>query len=285
MKTIESLEEMRALRDTLHAEGKKNVLVPTMGALHEGHANLLRLGREQAGEDGCLIASVFVNPTQFDRPDDLESYPRTLEADKTICEAEGVDVLFAPTAEEMYSEGHSIAVSENSLSSLLCGASREGHFEGVCTVVLKLFMISGCDIAIFGKKDYQQLAIIKRMVGDLNLPVKIIGAETVREESRLARSSRNENLSAKDRKDAAIIYQSLLALYSSCLDGMRDCEVLCQSFREALESSCPQAKIDYIEIVDKNTLQKVAEADENSLAACAVFFGETRLIDNLELVL
>lgn len=199
MKTIETGSTLRA---ELAKLPKPLVLVPTMGALHEGHLSLIRRARELAGPTGTVVVSIFVNPIQFDRASDLEGYPRPMEADLAVCEVEGVDVVFTPEVSSMYFPDRSITVLEQSLSQTLCGATRPGHFDGVCTVVLKLFLLSGCEIAVFGEKDYQQLAIIRRMVRDLNVPVEIVGGPTVREADGLAMSSRNVKLTAEQRADA-----------------------------------------------------------------------------------
>ena len=180
----------------------KIAFVPTMGALHPGHVSLFQKARETVGESGTVVASIFVNPLQFDRPEDLQNYPQTLDADLDDCRAHGVDHVFHPTAADFYAKDHSIQVLEKKLATHLCGASRPGHFDGVCTVVLKLFNLVKPDFAVFGKKDYQQLAIIRRMIRDLSLDVEIIAADTFREEDGLAMSSRNRNLTPEQRADA-----------------------------------------------------------------------------------
>ncbi|MGB1260112.1 MAG: pantoate--beta-alanine ligase, partial [Akkermansiaceae bacterium] len=199
MKTFQHPDDFRSLDS---ADFSPRVIVPTMGALHEGHLALITRARQLAGESGCVIVSIFVNPTQFDRTDDLVNYPRTMERDLALCEEHGVDVVYAPSPEAMYLSGHSITVTEVSLSKQLCGATRPGHFDGVCTVVLKLFNLTKSDISVFGKKDFQQLAVIRRMARDLNVPTIVEGVETVREESGLALSSRNLRLSPAEKHDA-----------------------------------------------------------------------------------
>lgn len=259
-------------------------LVPTMGSLHEGHLELVARARQMIGPEGTIILSLFVNPTQFDRPDDLEHYPRSLERDLTLCREHGVDVVFAPDAADMYQPDHSVSVSESSLSKRLCGASRPGHFDGVCTVVLKLLNLAQADIALFGKKDYQQLAIIRRMVRDLNIPIRIEAVDTVREESGLALSSRNQRLTDQQRWDASIIRRALLAARAAHLKGERSAQKILGVAREAIESSALDPEIDYLEIVDQDSLQPVETLNSPAIIATAVFYGEVRLIDNIELI-
>ncbi len=259
-------------------------LVPTMGSLHEGHLELVARARQMIGPEGTIILSLFVNPTQFDRPDDLEYYPRSLERDLTLCREHGVDVVFAPDAADMYQPDHSVSVSESSLSKRLCGASRPGHFDGVCTVVLKLLNLAQADIALFGKKDYQQLAIIRRMVRDLNIPIRIEAVDTVREESGLALSSRNQRLTDQQRWDASIIRRALLAARAAHLKGERSAQKILGVAREAIESSALDPEIDYLEIVDQDSLQPVETLNSPAIIATAVFYGEVRLIDNIELI-
>lgn len=256
---------------------KRQVLVPTMGALHEGHLALIRHARTVAGSEGTVAVSIFVNPIQFDRPDDLNAYPRPLEADLDACRAEGVDLVFAPEAGSMYHPDRSTAVIESSLSRTLCGATRPGHFDGVCTVVLKLFNLLQPQHAIFGEKDFQQLAIIRRMVRDLEVPVKIIGHPTLREPDGLAMSSRNLRLSPEQRADASRIYRALVAAKISSLSA--GVPTLLGETRHAIES--PSNRIDYLELVDTESLEPVRNLTKPSLLATAVFYGDIRLIDNL----
>ena len=259
------------------------VLVPTMGALHEGHLNLMREGRRLAGEQGKVVTSIFVNPLQFGPKEDFAKYPRELEADAEKCRSAGVDAIFAPTRDDMYSPDRSIIVLEKSLSQVLCGASRPGHFDGVCTVVLKLFNITAPQSAIFGKKDYQQLAIIRRMVRDLDVPVELIGFETVRETDGLAMSSRNRYLGEEERRQAPTIRRALLEARDRWHGGEHDSGALLEGFRRRLQEEAPLSRVDYIACVDKETLEPQGQADARGLLAAAVFFGATRLIDNLEL--
>ncbi len=252
-----------------------------MGALHAGHVVLLERARKLAGEGGTVVVSIFVNPTQFGPKEDLSRYPRTLADDRRKCEAVGVDYLFVPEAGAMYGERFSTWVDESSLSKVLCGASRPGHFRGVCTVVTKLFHLIAPDIAVFGKKDAQQLAIVRRMVADLDFQVKIVGVPTVRERDGLALSSRNRYLSDAERQQATVLRRALLAARSAVAKGERRPGVVAETVRSMIREA-PLAKIDYVEVVDAVTLEPAGEGSRVWLIAVAVFFGKTRLIDNLE---
>ncbi|MEO8617055.1 MAG: pantoate--beta-alanine ligase [Luteolibacter sp.] len=265
----------QTLREILKEHTGARILVPTMGALHEGHLELMRAARSLAGPAGTVIVSIFVNPIQFDRAADLEAYPKPLEADLTACQAEGVDVVFAPQTGSMYFADRSVTVTESLLSAGLCGATRPGHFDGVCTVVLKLFLLSGCDAAVFGEKDFQQLAIIRRMVRDLDVPVKIIECPTVREPDGLAMSSRNVRLNAAQRADAPRIQRSLLAAAH-----LRDVAKILETARAGIEAS-PLTRIDYLSLVDAETLQPVTSLERQAVLAVAVFYGDVRLIDHV----
>jgi pantoate--beta-alanine ligase len=262
---------------------KKRVLVATMGSLHEGHLALIHRARQIAGTEGVVILSLFVNPTQFDQADDLRHYPRALEQDLALCKKHGVDIVFAPESGDIYHSDHSVTVTESSLSQRLCGASRPGHFDGVCTVVLKLFNLTQPDIAIFGKKDYQQLAIIRRMVRDLNIPISIEGVETVREQSGLALSSRNQRLSQHQRSDAQRIRRALLAAKTAHQQGEKSAQSLLNIVSDIIESSELDVEIDYLELLDQDNLQPVETLSSPALIATAVFYGPVRLIDNIEL--
>jgi pantoate--beta-alanine ligase len=253
-----------------------------MGALHRGHAELIRVARKAAGKDGEVAVSIFVNPLQFAPGGDYEKYPRPEEVDDEFCRAEGVDILFRPTVEEMYAADFSISVDENSLAKTLEGRSRPGHFRGVCTVVAKLFNLLAPDAAIFGEKDFQQLAIIRRMVRDLNFPVEIIGVPTVREGDGLASSSRNQYLNADERAQAPVLQRALQEARRLFTEGERSAEAIQTAARNGI-ATAPLARIDYLEVVNSDTLQSVSEADENSVIVVAAFFGQTRLIDNLRL--
>lgn len=275
MKLATTGKDLReAMLDYAGLEGRR-VLVPTMGALHHGHLELVRLAREAAGPNGTVVVSIFVNPIQFDQSTDLEAYPRPLEADLMKCQATGVDVVFVPDADVMYYPDRSVTVTETLLSRGLCGASRPGHFDGVCTVVLKLFLLSGCHAAIFGEKDFQQLAIIRRMVRDLDVPVEIIECPTIRESDGLAMSSRNSRLTAKQRVDAPRIHRALTAAAK-----LRDVEKILSRARAEISES-PLARIDYLSLVDAETLQPLSHIKRPAVLAAAVFYGEVRLIDHV----
>jgi len=253
----------------------RRVLVPTMGALHAGHLELVKRARVIAGPAGTVVVSIFVNPIQFDRTDDLSAYPQPLASDLAQCRAAGVDVVFAPDAAAMYHADRSVTVTESLLSRGLCGAARPGHFDGVCTVVLKLFLLSACHAAVFGEKDFQQLAVIRRMVRDLDLPIVIIACPTVREPDGLAMSSRNARLTADQRADAPRIHRALkMAAGSGDVPAM-----LAAAHSEITASSL--TRIDYVEVVDAETLQPVTCLTKPALLAAAVFYGDVRLIDHV----
>lgn len=253
-----------------------------MGALHRGHLELIRIGRGAAGNEGEVAVSIFVNPLQFAPGGDYEKYPRPETNDEESCRSAGVDILFRPSPEEMYATDFSVAIEENSLSAVLCGKSRPGHFRGVCTVVAKLFHILAPDAAVFGEKDFQQLAIIRRMVRDLNFQIEIIGAPTVRESDGLACSSRNRYLSATERQQAPLLRAALLEGARLVAGGERSVSRIIATARKVITAS-PLARIDYLELVNADTLQPLEIVQPNSLIALAVFFGETRLIDNIRL--
>ncbi|QTN33698.1 pantoate--beta-alanine ligase [Akkermansiaceae bacterium] len=272
MRTAANTSELRNL---LPHCGSPIILVPTMGALHPGHSSLISLAREKAGQTGTVIVSIFVNPIQFDRIGDLESYPRALAADLVICERQGADIVFAPKASGMYAPDRSVTVIESSLSKHLCGATRPGHFDGVCTVVLKLFNLTRCDAAVFGEKDFQQLAIIRRMIRDLDLGVEIIPHPTVRDDDGLAKSSRNARLTPEHRADAPRIRKAL----SKASEKTSPHDMLATA-RASIEAS-PHARIDYLSLVDAETLLPVETLTSRSVLACAVFYGDVRLIDHI----
>lgn len=271
----------------LHATFYPNqprVLVPTMGALHRGHLSLIHQARTIAGDSGQVIVSLFVNPTQFDRKEDLEGYPDTFDADVQCCREAGVDILFVPCVEEMYASERSISITESSLSRTLCGKTRPGHFDGVCLICTKLFNLTRATDAVFGKKDFQQLAIIRRLVRDLNLPLQIHAGHTVREESGLALSSRNLRLSKEEKQQASSIYKVLKQ--AKKLSDERACNVdeLLNPITDYLSAlpCCP--RLDYLELVDADTLQPLANNQSTkAVIAVAIFFGEVRLIDHIEL--
>ncbi len=263
----------------LRALGKAIGFVPTMGYLHEGHASLIRIARTRAD---IVVVSLFVNPTQFGPQEDLSKYPRDFERDENICRHENVDIIFYPTPENMYLPDHSVYVSEEKLSTGLCGASRPGHFRGVATVVAKLFNIVQPDLAVFGEKDAQQLRVIERMIRDLNIPVRVIRGPTVREPDGLAMSSRNKYLSPDERRQAVCLRHALDRATELYRAGTRDPEVLREAMVEVIGKN-PSAKIDYIELVDDSTLEPVKTLDKPTLVALAVYIGKTRLIDNTTL--
>jgi pantoate--beta-alanine ligase len=256
---------------------RRRVLVPTMGALHAGHVSLIRLARQHAGPGGEVAVSIFVNPLQFEPGSDFARYPRPESADEETCRGEGVDLIFRPLPNEMYADDRSTYVEETSLSERLCGASRPGHFRGVCTVVTKLFHLLAPAAAVFGEKDFQQLAIIRRMVRDLDFPIEIIAGPTVRESDGLALSSRNQYLSAEERAQAPVVRAALLKAAQSEEESAR--KVLA-AVREQIETA-PLARIDYAEVVGAEDLQPRLTIKPRSLLAVAVFFGKTRLIDNI----
>jgi pantoate--beta-alanine ligase len=261
-------------RDT---EGRALVLVPTMGALHAGHLSLMRKARKLAGARGTVAASIFVNPAQFGPGEDFSRYPRPFARDCRLCEEAGVDVVFHPEPDAIYPAGFSTHVDEERVSLGQCGKSRPGHFRGVCTVVLKLFNIIGPDAAVFGEKDYQQVAVIRRMVRDLNVPVRIVAAPTVREADGLALSSRNAYLTPEERAQAPVIRRALLLARHA--HSARPADLARLMRREIARA--PLAKIDYVEVLDARTLEKPGTATRELVIACAVWFGKTRLIDNV----
>lgn len=254
-----------------------------MGALHEGHLELIKVARNIASPNGCVAVSIFVNPIQFDNAGDLANYPNTLKADLKHCEELGVDIVFTPTPEVLYSENRSITVTEDSLSNKLCGANRPGHFDGVCTVVTKLFNLFTPLDAVFGKKDFQQLAIINRLVRDLNIQTIIHGVDTVRELDGLALSSRNVRLSSEARAQAPAIRKALLSAEITLQNGEQSSDALLNMVKVTLNKEAPSARIDYIECIDAVTLQNVNKVQSRSVIALAAFFDDVRLIDNIEL--
>jgi len=274
MRTLGTLADAAAFRSTAHSPV---ILVPTMGALHAGHAALIDAARARAGRNGTVIVSIFVNPTQFGANEDLAKYPRTFEADLELCAAHGADAVFAPAAEEIYPAGDSTFVEETTLSCGLCGAQRPGHFRGVCTVVAKLFNILRPDAAIFGEKDYQQLAVIRRMTRDLFLGIEIIGHPTVRESDGLAMSSRNRYLSADERKRAAAFPSALSAAARENEPG----QIIAMA--TALITAGTDSPPEYVALVDAETLEPLSALDRPAVLAAAVKIGETRLIDNVRL--
>lgn len=275
MKIVATIEEVRAQVDVWKKEGKTVGFVPTMGYLHEGHMSLI----DAAGENDKVVVSIFVNPMQFGPNEDLASYPRDLEHDAALCEEHGVDLIFHPTPEEMYGDSFYSYVDMDVLTKELCGLSRPVHFRGVCTVVTKLFNIVRPDRAYFGQKDAQQLAIIKRMVKDLNMPLTVIGCPIIREEDGLAKSSRNTYLSAEERKAALVLSRSIFLGKELVEKGEQSAEKVIKVMTEKIEKE-PLAKIDYVKVVDLDTMQQVKTISGGILTAIAVYIGKTRLIDN-----
>ena len=274
MQVTKTVEETRKQIKQWKKEGKTIGLVPTMGFLHEGHASLIRKCREQ---NDIVVVSDFVNPTQFGPNEDLEAYPRDFERDSKLCESLGADLIFAPSPEDMYHDPHAF-VSIDTLSETLCGKTRPIHFKGVCTVVTKLFHIVAPDRAYFGEKDAQQLAIIRKMVKDLNFDIEIVGCPIVREEDGLAKSSRNTYLNDKERQAALCLSRAVKTGKEVIYTGADAKEVL-NSMKAIIEAE-PLARIDYVMMVDALTMQPIEKADRDVLVAMAVYIGKTRLIDN-----
>ncbi len=277
MEIITSSTAMAAWADSRRAEGKKICLVPTMGFFHEGHLSLMRKGAEIADE---VVVSLFVNPIQFGPNEDLDSYPRAFEKDAGLAEKNGVSVLFAPESAAVYPQGFCSRVEVDGITNQLCGASRPGHFSGVNTVVAKLFNMVKPHSAVFGEKDFQQLAVIRRMVSDLNFDVEIIGYPIVRESDGLAMSSRNSYLSSQERKRALCLSQSLQEARQKVIEGEKDTLRLQEHIRNFILAS-GEVTIDYVSIVNCRTLEADAKISSESLLALAVRVGETRLIDNI----
>lgn len=276
MKVVKTIKEVRDLVKSWKQEGNEVALVPTMGYLHNGHKSLMDRARK---ENGKVVVSIFVNPIQFGPNEDFSTYPRDLEHDMEVCESAGVDLIFAPEADEMYTKEFCSFVGMSILTEELCGKSRPTHFQGVCTVVSKLFHIVAPDRAYFGQKDAQQLAIIKRMVIDLSMDVEVIGCPIVREEDGLAMSSRNTYLSEEERKAALVLSQSLAFAEAFVARGERRASEILDEMKKLIELE-PLAKIDYVEAVDVFTMKPVEEITESTLIALAVYIGKTRLIDN-----
>lgn len=275
MRLIKRILRVKKLIKHVKKKCKTIGFVPTMGYLHEGHLSLVRIARRKSQ---FVVVSIFVNPTQFGPVEDFSRYPRKLKRDMKLLEQEGVDLIFYPSAKEMYPADYKTNVQVKDLSKFLCGASRPHHFQGVATVVLKLLNIIEPDITVFGAKDYQQAVIIKRMVKDLNLNIKIITGKIIREKDGLALSSRNTFLSPKQRKDAPVLYQSLKKVRQDFQQGLSDPKRVKSMIRRMIEEK--NGRIDYIAVVSKNTLLPVKKLSKGSLIALAVFYGKTRLIDN-----
>ena len=281
MKVCRTIDEMRAASRAARREGKSLALVPTMGALHEGHLSLVRAAKAQCD---LVAASIFVNPLQFGPNEDLAKYPRTFDRDRELFAQEAVDFIFAPSVEEMYPAGAVTYVSVEGLSDKLCGRSRPGHFRGVTTVVAKLFNIVEPDRAFFGQKDAAQSTIIRWMVRDLNIPVQIVVCPIVREPDGLAMSSRNAYLDAQQKKSALVLYRSLMAVQQRFDQGEREVRALVEAGNRVFAQE-PTVRLDYFEIVDPETLDPLEDLSRPALVAVAVFAGKARLIDNIVLQL
>ena len=274
MEIITTIENIRSIVNHWKDKGYSIGFVPTMGYLHDGHAALIDQARK---DNDKVIVSIFVNPTQFGENEDLNSYPRDINRDKSLCEAHKADIIFSPTSDEMYHDRKAF-VNIVELSDTLCGISRPIHFKGVCTVVTKLFNIIQPTNAYFGEKDAQQLAIIRKMVFDLNFPVNIIGVPIVRESDGLAKSSRNTYLSSEERKADTILYKAIQE-GKECINRGASADSIINAMTNIVNTE-PLAKIDYISVVDANTMQPVHEITSPVLVAMAVYIGSTRLIDN-----
>lgn len=279
MLLVRSIRETRRAIQTQRRRGRTIGFVPTMGYLHQGHLSLIRLAQRQAG---FLVVSIFVNPTQFGPREDLDRYPRDLKRDLQLLKTAGVDLVFVPSVRTMYPNGYRTYVDVTGLSSTLCGASRPGHFRGVATVVLKLFNIVQPDIAVFGRKDFQQAVIIRRMAKDLNLDLKIIIGPTIREADGLAMSSRNKYLTSSQRHQAVVLSQALRWARATVRSGrIRDPRPLIAAMKRMIQRR--GGRVDYAAVVDPDELMPVRRLQPGQIALAAVFFGQTRLIDNITL--
>lgn len=277
MQIIKSIEELRPIIRGWRREGLSVGLVPTMGYLHDGHKSLIV---KAVSENDRVVVSDFVNPTQFGAGEDLDSYPRDIERDAAICEEAGADLIFHPEPEEMYFADNCTFVDMEQLTKGLCGKTRPTHFRGVCTVVSKLFHIVTPDKAYFGQKDAQQLAVIRRMVRDLNFDLEVVGCPIVREKDGLAMSSRNTYLSKEQRKAALILHKSLMLGKEMAGRGERDAAKIKAAIIQNIETE-PLARVDYVEIVNPDTMENIGQMEGAALIAMAVYIGKTRLIDNM----
>lgn len=276
IKVVSTVCETRAQVKEWKNQGLTVGLVPTMGYLHEGHQSLIKKAVE---ENDRVVVSVFVNPIQFAPNEDLETYPRDLEADKRLCDSTGADLIFHPTPDEMYPDGFSTHIQMDNLTKELCGKTRPTHFGGVCTVVGKLFNIVQPDKAYFGQKDAQQLAIIKRMVRDLNFDIEIVGCPIIREPDGLAKSSRNTYLNADERKAALILSKAIKLGEELVADGERNAQTVIKAMTDKINTE-PLARIDYVNVVDALSIEPLDVVKGEVLVAIAVYIGKTRLIDN-----
>lgn len=277
MKVVDTIPRMSTLVKIFKKEGKSIGLVPTMGYLHEGHLSLVRAAKKHVD---VAVMSIFVNPIQFGPKEDFEKYPRDFKRDEELATSAGVDIIFAPSTEEMYPDGYSTYVNVERLTETMCGRSRPGHFKGVTTVVAKLFNIVRPDIAYFGQKDAQQAIVVKKMAADLNMSIEIKMMPTVREQDGLAMSSRNVYLSPEERKDAVVLYESLKNAETLIKSGERDAKKVSRAIEESVKK-VPTAKIDYVSVTDAVRLKELSKVSGETLIALAVFIGKTRLIDNI----
>lgn len=277
MHTVSSVKKMQVLVQKIRAQDKRIALVPTMGFLHPGHLSLMREGRRRGD---VLVASIFVNPTQFGAGEDFKAYPRDMERDQKMAHEAGVDVIFAPPAAEMYPSGYQTYVTVERVTQELCGISRPDHFKGVTTVVCKLFNIVTPHVAIFGEKDFQQLVAIRQMVADLNLPIEIVGMPIYREEDGLAMSSRNKYLTPPERTAALCIIKSLKRAKALFDSGEREGKKISREVKNSIEAE-PLSRIDYIKICNANDLKDIDQITQRAVLAVAVNIGKARLIDNI----
>ncbi|MCK8824893.1 pantoate--beta-alanine ligase [Fuchsiella alkaliacetigena] len=279
MEVCRQINEVREFVKEQKREGQEVGFVPTMGYLHQGHLSLMKEARK---DNDIVVVSIFVNPTQFEPDEDYEEYPRDLERDLKLAAEVGVDLVFAPEVEEVYSTQSLTTVQVADLSDRLCGESRPNHFTGVCTIVSKLFNIVGPDRAYFGQKDAQQVLIIKRLVKDLNFEIEIVTVPIAREKDGLAISSRNKYLNESEREAALVLYNSLQLAKKLIIAGEKNAEIIKTKIVERIKGE-PLAELDYVEIVDQNTLASLSEVKNKVLIALAVYIGQTRLIDNIML--
>ena len=276
MYVLKTIPATKKFIEKIKRTNKTIGFVPTMGYLHEGHLSLVRIARRKTD---FVVVSIFVNPTQFSPKEDLAKYPRNLKRDKNLLKKEGIDLIFSPSVKSIYPPDYNTYVYVKDLSKIMCGITRPQHFRGVTTIVLNLFNIIKPDIAVFGAKDYQQALIIRRMVKDLNLDVKIITGKIIREKDGLAMSSRNKYLTAKQRQDATVLYRALERIKADYRKGFSDPKKARRIIKQMIEKK--NGRIDYIAMVNKNILMPVKKLGKGTLIALAVFFGKTRLIDNI----
>lgn len=278
MKLINSINEIRNAIKNERKDNKSVGFVPTMGYLHEGHMSLIKEARKN---NDIVVVSIFVNPTQFGPDEDLDTYPRDIDRDSKLCEKEGVDYIFHPAVDEMYLEGYATYVeTESDITNKLCGASRDGHFTGVMSVVTKLFNIVNPDRAYFGRKDYQQVAVIKKMVRDLNFDIDIVDCPIIREKDGLAKSSRNTYLTEEQRKDALVLNKTLKMAKEMILGGEKDKDIILKEILDKI-NEVTYSEVDYVEILDRNNLDEIEKIDRDVVIALAVKIGKPRLIDNI----